>query len=42
MLVLSRLLQHYAILAEEEVCLARYGEPYRELIRRVPRYLLFL
>lgn len=41
MLVMSRLLQHFSILAEEEVCLQRYGEPYREFLERVPRYFLF-
>jgi len=41
MLVMSRLLQHFSILAEEEVCLQRYGESYREFMGRVPRYFLF-
>jgi protein-S-isoprenylcysteine O-methyltransferase Ste14 len=41
MLVMSRLLQHFSILAEEEVCLQRYGEPYRLFMERVPRYFLF-
>jgi protein-S-isoprenylcysteine O-methyltransferase Ste14 len=35
-------LQHLGILAEEEVCLRRYGEPYRAYMERVPRYFLFL
>ena len=41
MLVMSRLLQHLGILAEEEVCLRRYGESYRAYMERVPRYFLF-
>jgi len=41
-LVVSKLLQHLGILAEEEVCLRRYGEPYRVYMQQVPRYLLFL
>lgn len=41
MLVMSRLLQHFGILAEEEVCLKRYGEPYRAFVARTPRYFLF-
>ena len=41
MLVMSKLLQHFGILAEEEVCLKRYGEPYRAFMARAPRYLLF-
>jgi len=32
MLVMSRLLQHFSILAEEEVCLQRYGDPYKEFM----------
>ena len=40
-LVLSKLFQHFGILAEEEVCLKRYGEPYRDFMERVPRYFLF-
>lgn len=41
MLVMSKLLQHFGILAEEEVCLKRYGEPYRAFVARAPRYFLF-
>jgi protein-S-isoprenylcysteine O-methyltransferase Ste14 len=40
-LLASKLLQHYGILAEEEVCLERYGESYRAYMQRVPRYFLF-
>jgi len=40
-LVVSRLLQHFGILAEEEACLAQYGESYRAYLARVPRYFLF-
>ncbi len=41
MLVMSKLLQHFGVLAEEEACLKRYGEPYRAFMARVPRYLFF-
>ncbi len=41
MLVMSKLFQHFGILAEEETCLKRYGEPYRAFMARAPRYLLF-
>jgi protein-S-isoprenylcysteine O-methyltransferase Ste14 len=41
-LMLSRLLQHFGILAEEEACLAQYGESYREYMKCVPRYLFFI
>ena len=41
-LVMSRLFQHYGILAEEEACLQQYGDSYRAYMKRVPRYgLLF-
>jgi len=40
MLIISRLWQHFSILAEEEVCLNKYGEAYRDFMTRVPRYLL--
>jgi protein-S-isoprenylcysteine O-methyltransferase Ste14 len=40
-LLMSRVLQHFGILAEEEVCLAQYGESYRAYMKRVPRYFLF-
>ena len=40
-LVISRLLQHFGILAEEESCLKRYGESYRTYLQQVPRYFLF-
>jgi len=40
-LVMSRGLQHFGILAEEEGCLKRYGESYRAYMERVPRYFLF-
>jgi protein-S-isoprenylcysteine O-methyltransferase Ste14 len=41
MLLASRVLQHFSILAEEQACLAQYGESYRAYMQRVPRYLLF-
>ena len=40
-LVMSKIFQHFSILAEEEVCLNRYGESYRAYLDRVPRYFLF-
>lgn len=41
MLMVSKLVQHLGILAEEEVCLERYGDSYRAYMKRVPRYFLF-
>jgi protein-S-isoprenylcysteine O-methyltransferase Ste14 len=40
-LLLSKLLQHFGILAEEEICLRQYGEPYRIYLKQIPRYFLF-
>ncbi|MBN1886832.1 MAG: DUF1295 domain-containing protein [Thermoflexales bacterium] len=37
----ARLLEHLGILAEEEVCLKRYGESYRGYLERTPRYFVF-
>jgi protein-S-isoprenylcysteine O-methyltransferase Ste14 len=39
--VISRLLSHAGILAEEEICLKQYGESYRRYMQQVPRYFLF-
>jgi protein-S-isoprenylcysteine O-methyltransferase Ste14 len=40
-LIMSKLLQHFGILAEEKVCLIHYGESYHVYMERVPRYFLF-
>lgn len=36
----ARILEHFGIVAEEEVCLKQYGEAYRAYLKRVPRYFL--
>ena len=36
----ARLLAHFGILAEEQVCLKQYGEPYRAYLERMPRYFI--
>ena len=41
MLIISRGLQHYGLLAEEEACLKQYGDSYQAYMERVPRYFLF-
>jgi protein-S-isoprenylcysteine O-methyltransferase Ste14 len=41
LLLVARLLSHFGILAEEEVCLKQYGDAYRAYMRQVPRYFLF-
>jgi protein-S-isoprenylcysteine O-methyltransferase Ste14 len=39
-LLMSRILQHYSIIAEEEACIHQYGDSYRSYMKQVPRYLL--
>jgi protein-S-isoprenylcysteine O-methyltransferase Ste14 len=39
--LLARGLEHLGILAEEEVCLRKYGEPYRAYKEQIPRYFIF-
>lgn len=41
LLLAARVLGHFGIRAEEEVCLAQYGDAYREYLQRVPRYFVF-
>jgi len=41
MWVAARVFSHYGILAEEEVCLKKYGDSYRTYMERVPRYFVF-
>jgi protein-S-isoprenylcysteine O-methyltransferase Ste14 len=40
-LLLSKIFQHFGILAEEEVCLKQYGDAYRVYMQKIPRYFLF-
>ena len=40
-LLVARVLSHFGILAEEEICLKQYGDAYRAYMDRVPRYFLF-
>jgi len=39
--IISSLFLHSRILAEEKACLERYGDSYRDYMKRVPRYFLF-
>jgi len=39
--MISSLFLHTRILAEEKACLERYGDSYRDYMKRVPRYFLF-
>jgi protein-S-isoprenylcysteine O-methyltransferase Ste14 len=36
----ARFFSHWGLVAEEEICLKKYGESYRQYLRRVPRYFL--
>jgi protein-S-isoprenylcysteine O-methyltransferase Ste14 len=40
-LLAARLLGHFGIVAEEQVCMKQYGEAYRAYLKRVPRYFVF-
>ena len=40
LLVAARGFSHLGILAEEEVCLKRYGDSYHAYMKRVPRYFV--
>ena len=41
LLVAATFLEHWGILAEEEICLKQYGDAYRAYLKRVPRYFVF-
>ena len=40
-LAVARILSHFGIVAEEEICLKQYGDSYRGYMQRVPRYFVF-
>lgn len=42
LLLVTTVFYHFRILGEERACLQRYGEPYEQFLKRVPRYLLFV
>lgn len=42
MVIIVGFIYHIQILDEEEACIDKYGDSYREYIKRVPRYFLFL
>ena len=35
----SMIVQHFMVLGEEQICLEKYGDTYREYMNRTPRYL---
>jgi len=39
--IISSIFLHSRIIAEEKACIERYGDPYRDYMKRVPRYFLF-
>jgi len=40
-LILSKIPAHFITIAEEEFCLRKYGDSYREYMKHVPRYIMF-
>ena len=41
LLILSKIFNHFQILAQEEACIKQYGDNYQEYMKMVPRYFLF-
>lgn len=41
MMIIGMIGGHYKVRAEEEACLAQYGESYRRYMEQIPRYFLF-
>jgi protein-S-isoprenylcysteine O-methyltransferase Ste14 len=41
LLIISKIFNHYAILAQEKACILNYGKEYQDYIQAVPRYFLF-
>jgi protein-S-isoprenylcysteine O-methyltransferase Ste14 len=41
LLLIAVVFYHFRILGEERACLNRFGEPYQNYLKRVPRYFLF-
>ena len=41
LLLAARTFRHFSVLAEEEVCLKRYGDSYQQYLNKVPRYFVF-
>ncbi len=42
LLLIAVTFYHFRILGEEQACLNRYGEPYQNYLKHVPRYFIFL
>jgi protein-S-isoprenylcysteine O-methyltransferase Ste14 len=42
LVILVGIIYHQQILDEEKACIKKYGESYREYMKRMPRYFLFL
>ena len=36
----SRIINHFSILAQEQACIQQYGDSYKEYMERIPRYFL--
>ncbi|MHA1915578.1 MAG: methyltransferase family protein, partial [Promethearchaeota archaeon] len=37
--ILVFIVNHLAVLSEEHECIAKYGQPYREYMEKIPRWL---
>ncbi len=40
-LMISRVLNHVSIVAQEQACIQQYGDSYIEYMKQIPRYFLF-
>lgn len=40
-ILLAKIPYHFINLAQEEFCIRKYGDSYREYMKRTPRYFLF-
>ena len=38
---ISRIINHFSIVAQEQACIQQYGDSYKEYMERIPRYFLF-
>jgi len=41
LLFIGKMFKHFSVLAEEEACIAIYGESYKEYMEKIPRFFIF-
>lgn len=39
--IMARIFGHFSLIAEEQICIKAYGQPYHKYMEKVPRYLFF-